>query len=39
MLPFNIQLKGVIVGMLIAYFLLPMVMGWLGNAKGKGAPA
>ncbi len=31
MLPFNVQVKGVIVGILIAYFLIPWVQSLLMN--------
>lgn len=34
-MPFGIQLKGVIVGILIAYFLIPWLQGMLLN---RGAP-
>jgi len=37
-MPFGIQLKGVIVGILIAYFLIPWVQGlWLSRTAPKAA--
>ena len=34
-LPFGIQGKGFLVGILFAYFLLPMIQGWLLSLRGS----
>lgn len=33
-IPFGIQAKGFIVGILFAYFVLPMLQGWLLGMRG-----
>jgi hypothetical protein len=37
LLPFGLQLRGVIVGLLIAYFLIPFVQAFLAKRMSKGA--
>ena len=34
-MPFGLQLKSVIVGMLIAYFVLPAILGMVGNLTNR----
>ena len=36
-LPFGIQLKGFIIGVLVAYFVLPYIMGMFARAGGGGS--
>lgn len=38
-LPFGIDLKSVIVGVLLAYFVVPFVMGRLGSLKSNSTNA
>lgn len=33
MLPFGIQLKGFIVGLIVAYFVLPWIMGLVSRSR------
>ena len=35
-MPFGLQLKSVIVGMLIAYFVLLVILGMVGNLTNRG---
>lgn len=38
-MPFDIQLKGFVVGMVFAYFVLPMIMGAVSGMGSKKTPA
>lgn len=38
-MPFDIQMKGFIAGMLFAYFVLPMILGAVGGMGSKKTPA
>lgn len=38
MLPFGIQLKGLIIGLLLAYFVVPWVQAALSSRMSRGTP-
>lgn len=38
-LPFGLDLKSLVVGVLVAYFLIPWLMGMFSRAKATSAPA
>jgi hypothetical protein len=38
-LPFNLDAKSLLVGIVIAYFVLPWILGKFASAKAKSTPA
>lgn len=39
MFPFGIQIKGFIVGLIFAYFVLPFLQNLIGSRLSRGTPA
>lgn len=39
MLPFGIQVKGLVVGVLFAYFVLPWILGFVNRNRGRNETA